>query len=149
MGGSRPSGQAPPAQTSAQTSSDESGAPSAQGGGGGEVSSALISYLQKNQGTATWLVAVSSAQSASSIILQTGESVIAMGGFSGSDPAMTVAKLKQYIAEGKLKYVLVTSDNRGDSTASTITTWLKSNATVVSSTEYGGSSTSGTLYKLS
>jgi 4-amino-4-deoxy-L-arabinose transferase-like glycosyltransferase len=149
MGGSRPSGQAPAAQTSSETSSSESGAPSAQGGGGGEVSSALISYLQKNQGTATWLVAVSSAQSASSIILQTGEPVIAMGGFTGSDPAMTVAKLKQYIAEGKLKYVLITSDNRGGTTTSTITTWLKSNATVVSSTVYGGSSTSGTLYKLS
>lgn len=48
----------------------------------------MIAYLEKHQGGATWLVAVSSAQEASSIILKTGRPVIAMGGFTGTDPAM-------------------------------------------------------------
>ncbi|MEV0407155.1 hypothetical protein [Actinoallomurus sp. NPDC050550] len=97
------------------------------------------------------LVAISSAQSPSSIILKTGDPVITMGGFTSSDPAMTVAKLKQYLVEGKLRYVLLGGDNRGGNTA--ITDWIKKNLTVVKATEYGGSSTSSstgsgqTLYR--
>ena len=38
---------------------------------------------------------------AAAIILQTGGiPVMAMGGFSGSDPAPTVAQLEQYVKEG-------------------------------------------------
>jgi 4-amino-4-deoxy-L-arabinose transferase-like glycosyltransferase len=58
----------------------------------------MISYLEANQGNAEWLVAVSSAMQASSIILSTGKPVMAMGGFTGSDPAMTVTRLKELVA---------------------------------------------------
>ncbi|HEU5030393.1 MAG TPA: glycosyltransferase family 39 protein [Spirillospora sp.] len=122
------------------------------GGPGGEVGSELVSYLEKNQGDATWLVAVSSAQNASSIILRTGRPVIAMGGFTGSDPAMTVAKLQQYVQEGKLKYVLLGGGGGGPgggSANSAVTAWIKQHGTVVTASEYGGTSGSGTLYKLS
>ncbi|MGI5328428.1 glycosyltransferase family 39 protein [Actinomadura nitritigenes] len=126
------------------------------GGPGGEVGSQLVSYLEKNQGDATWLVAVSSAQNASSIILQSGRPVIAMGGFTGSDPAMTVAKLQQYVQEGKLKYAMpgVGGGPGGGSANSAVTAWIKQHGTVVSASEYGGTSGtsgtagSGTLYKL-
>ncbi|KAB2379478.1 glycosyltransferase family 39 protein [Actinomadura montaniterrae] len=127
--------------------SGQSGQPS---GRGGEVSSQLVSYLEKNQGDATWLVAVSSAQNASSIILRTGRPVIAMGGFTGSDPAMTVAKLQRYVQEGKLKYVMLGGGGPGGGSAnSAVTAWIKQHGTVVSASEYGGTSGSGTLYKLS
>ena len=56
------------------------GGPGGFGGGGprgGNVSSQMVRYLEENQGSATWLVAVSSAQSAGSLILQTGRPVIA------------------------------------------------------------------------
>ena len=47
------------------------------------------------------------SDAAAAIILQTGGiPVMAMGGFSGSDPAPTVAQLEQYVKEGKLHYVL-------------------------------------------
>lgn len=67
-------------------------------GGGGvpgavtEVSAAPVSYLEKNQGSATYLVATVGSQSSSSIILATGEAVITIGGFSGRDPAPTLAQ---------------------------------------------------------
>jgi 4-amino-4-deoxy-L-arabinose transferase-like glycosyltransferase len=99
----------------------------------------LVAYLQQNQGSATWLVAVNRAQSASSIILETGKPVIAMGGFTGSDPAMTVTKLQQYLKEGKLRYVILGDDNRGGDSA--VTSWIKSNLTIVSAGQYGGTST--------
>ncbi|MCO6008221.1 glycosyltransferase family 39 protein [Actinoallomurus purpureus] len=161
-GGSMPTGMKPPTGNAPQGGAPSSGsapggapsggAPSggsasrgsaSRGGPGGDVSASLVSYLEKNQGGATWLVAVSSAQSASSIILQTGKPVIAMGGFTGSDPAMTVAKLKQYVTEGKLRYVLLGGDNRGGGNTA-VTSWIKQNFTVVKATAYGGSTSSST-----
>ncbi|MCW2942322.1 MAG: 4-amino-4-deoxy-L-arabinose transferase and related glycosyltransferase of family-like protein [Actinomycetia bacterium] len=146
--GQAPSGTAPAGM--GQAPSGAGGQTRRGGGMGGSVSSQLISYLEQNQGSATWLVAVSSAQGASSVILSTGKPVIAMGGFTGSDPAMTVAKLQQYVKDGKLKYVLLGSDNRGGSDNSAVTSWIKKNGTVVKASEYGASasSSSGTLYRL-
>ncbi|WP_063770923.1 glycosyltransferase family 39 protein [Streptacidiphilus neutrinimicus] len=117
--------------------------------GGGAVSSALLSYLEKNQGGATWLVAVSSAQSASEMILQSGKPVIAMGGFTGSDPAMSLARLKSLVASGKLRYVLLDSGTSGGmgggpggggQANSQATSYVKSTCTAVSASAYGGSS---------
>ncbi|MFI6519083.1 ArnT family glycosyltransferase [Spirillospora sp. NPDC050679] len=124
------------------------------GGPGGQVDQQMVSYLEKNQGTAQWLVAVSSAQQASSLILRTGKPVIAMGGFTGSDPAMTVAKLQQYVKEGKLRYIVVSGQGGGrgpDGGGAAVTSWVQQNGTLVQPTEYGGSSTGtgGRLYKLS
>ena len=93
---------------------------------------------------------MSSAQSAGSLELTTGDPVMAMGGFSGSDPAPSLAQIQAYVASGQLRYVLV-SGNGGfgggggsGSTASAVTAWVTSVGKVV---DYGGSS--GTLYDLS
>jgi hypothetical protein len=51
-------------------------------------------------------VAATSAQEAGSIEIATGLPVMAMGGFTGSDPAPTLDQLKSYIASGKLRFVL-------------------------------------------
>jgi 4-amino-4-deoxy-L-arabinose transferase-like glycosyltransferase len=141
--GSRPSGgQAPtgmPSSTGSSTGSSADASSGRPGGASGQINSQLVAYLQQNQGSATWLVAVNRAQSASSIILETGKPVIAMGGFTGSDPAMTVTKLQQYLKEGKLRYVILGDDNRGGDSA--VTSWIKSNLTIVSAGQYGGTST--------
>ena len=62
------------------------GAPGGFGGGGGSttVSSELIDLL--NATTTRWSAAVSGAQSAAPYILDTDTAVMAIGGFSGSDP---------------------------------------------------------------
>jgi 4-amino-4-deoxy-L-arabinose transferase-like glycosyltransferase len=75
-------------------------------GMGGSASSALISYLQTNRGVADYLVATAGAQSAASIITATGESVLPIGGFDGSDPYPTLDAFKQLVADGKLRFVL-------------------------------------------
>ncbi|MFI7635098.1 ArnT family glycosyltransferase [Nonomuraea sp. NPDC049400] len=141
FGGAR---QAPP------TGQSESGRTARPGGpDGGQVSTQLIEYLEANQGDATWLVAVNSAQSASSIILSSGKAVISMGGFTGSDPAMTVAKLKEYVSSGQLKYLLITSGNGPRGTDSSVTEWVKANGTLVDASAYGGTDSSGqALYRL-
>jgi hypothetical protein len=76
------------------------------GDNGGGASAALVSYLKANQQGATWLVAVGSANQGASLELSSGRAVLAMGGFSGGDPAMTVARLQQLVASGQLRYVL-------------------------------------------
>ncbi|MEO3824269.1 hypothetical protein [Actinomadura sp. B10D3] len=96
------------------------------------MDSGLISYLEQNQGGAGWLVAVSSSQEASPIILRTGRPVIAMGGFTGGDPAMTVAKLQRYVEEGELRYVLL--GERGGPRAATPASPPGSSGTAPSST---------------
>jgi 4-amino-4-deoxy-L-arabinose transferase-like glycosyltransferase len=121
--------------------------PGGHGGGGwdmGQVSPHLVSYLQKNQAGATWLVAVNNARGAAPIILQTGKPAMAMGGFSGSDPAMTAQKLQRYVQDGKLHYILLGGDRPGwgggDSGDAAVTSWITKNCATVKPSEYGGSS---------
>lgn len=128
-----------------------SGARGGFGGPGGGVDTKMTDYLEANQGGATWLVAVSSAQEASSIILRTGRPVIAMGGFTGSDPAMTVAKLQQYVKDGKLRYILLGGRMGPGGGDTAVTAWVQKNATPVDAGAYGGTTggtTGSQLYKL-
>lgn len=67
----------------------------------------LVSYLVQHKGTADYLVAVQGANAAVPIILATGQPVVAMGGFSGSDPAPSLAQLQALVSAGKLHHVLV------------------------------------------
>jgi 4-amino-4-deoxy-L-arabinose transferase-like glycosyltransferase len=99
----------------------------------------------KHQGSARWLVAVSSANTAAPIQLATGQPVLAMGGFSGTDAAMTVAKLQQLVASGQLRYVLVGGQGGGPggSGNQAVTTWVTQNCTSV---DYGGTGGASSLY---
>ncbi|MFF3942187.1 ArnT family glycosyltransferase [Streptomyces phaeofaciens] len=123
----------------AATESGDEGRTGGGMGGGTQVSSAMITYLKKNQDGATWLVAVATDQTASSIILESGEPVISMGGWSGTDDAMTLAKLKSLVKSGTLHYIVVGDSGRGSSD-SEISTWVEANGTAVS--DYSG------LYRL-
>jgi len=119
------------------------GLPGDGGGLGGNSSdTALLNYLVANRGGATWIVAANSAQEAGSIELATGLPVMAMGGFTGSDPAPTLAQLQGYIASGQLRFVLDSGGGGGPggsgSDTSSRTAWVTSTCKLVS---YGGSAT--------
>ncbi len=66
----------------------------------------LIDYLVANRGAATWIVAVPSANLAGPIQLEAGAPVMAMGGFSGGDPAPTLEQLKGFVRSGELRFVM-------------------------------------------
>ena len=70
------------------------------------ASAELVEFLVANRGDATWLAAVTGAGQAASIQLASGVPVMAMGGFSGSDPAPTVDRLQAFVRDGALRYVL-------------------------------------------
>ncbi|NTU46354.1 phospholipid carrier-dependent glycosyltransferase [Candidatus Roizmanbacteria bacterium] len=105
----------------------------------------LVSYLLAHRGTAKWIVAVASANESAPIQISGGAPVMAVGGFNGSDNALTVDSLKKLVASGQLQYYL-DSDSRGRGGPmenNSVNSWVKANGTIVN---YGGTMT---LYKLS
>ena len=71
--------------------------------------SALIRYLETHQGTTKFLVAVPSSNTADGIILATNKPVMALGGFSGSDPILTTTQLASLVAKGTVRFFLLNS----------------------------------------
>jgi 4-amino-4-deoxy-L-arabinose transferase-like glycosyltransferase len=146
-----PSGAAPTGTTrTAPSGAPPSGtAPTGNAAGGPgtstTVDSELVQYLLANRGSATYLVAASGSQSSASIILATGQPVITIGGFTGSDPAPTLEQFKQLVAEGKVRFLLAGGQGGGgggQGASSSISSW----AAQVGTTVTVGSTT---LYDLS
>ncbi|MCZ9342133.1 hypothetical protein NGM37_30675, partial [Streptomyces sp. TRM76130] len=139
-GGTAEAGGTPPSGADGQAGGRADG--TAMGGGmGGNASTELIAYLKKHQDGATWLLAVSSSQSAAQLILSSGEPIISMWGWSGSDQAMTLAKLKELVESGQLHYVQISGGGMGggmggDSSLSTeVTEWVQKNGTEVTAVD--------------
>lgn len=126
------------------------GGPGALGGPGGRssISTGLLNYLEANRGGAEYLIAVQSSHEASGVIISTGEPVMAMGGFSGSDPAMTVQQLADLVEQGKLRFVLVGGSSGPGGRNTGVSQVIESVGKVVDASTYGGQSSGGTLYDL-
>jgi 4-amino-4-deoxy-L-arabinose transferase-like glycosyltransferase len=146
------------------------GAGAGGGGAGGIQGSAttaltgseqeIYRYVSAHRDGASYLLAVSSWTDASPYIEATGQEVMPMGGFSGSVPEPTLARVKQLVKTGQLKFFLLNGSGGGPgggapgggrgATASTIESWVQSNCQTVPARDYAGSSTSaGTLYACS
>ena len=74
-----------------------------------QAESSLIAYLLANQNGATWIAAVNSANESAPIQLSSGQPVMAIGGFNGSDSTLTLAQFKQLVKEGKVRYYVASS----------------------------------------
>jgi 4-amino-4-deoxy-L-arabinose transferase-like glycosyltransferase len=98
------------------------------GGGSQSASSALKTALEKT--TTRWAAATDGSQSAATLELATGgKAVMAIGGFTGSDPAPTLAQFKAYVAAGDITYYIAGSSGGGpgggSGSASGITSWVE------------------------
>lgn len=67
----------------------------------------LVSFLKANQHGEKYLVAAQNSQSVSSIIIQTGEPAISIGGFMGGDPTITLDQFIQLVKGHQLRYMLL------------------------------------------
>ena len=116
------------------------------GGGGGFLNSsesnpALTAALQANAARYTWAAATVNSNTAAGYQLASGEPVMAIGGFNGTDPAPTLAQFEKDVAEGKIHYFIagggagVRGPGGGGGDASAITSWVESHFT---STTIGG-----------
>ncbi|WP_031102592.1 glycosyltransferase family 39 protein [Streptomyces sp. NRRL S-146] len=119
------------------------------GGGGGVggllngagVSSEAKKLLEADADQYTWAAAAIGAQNAASYQLSTGDPVMAIGGFNGTDPSPTLAQFKKYVADGKIHYFIASGSMGGssDGTSSRITSWVEATfkkVTVGSTTFY-------------
>ncbi|MGK9267759.1 glycosyltransferase family 39 protein [Bacillus inaquosorum] len=104
-----------------------------------EVDTGLLSYLRKHNTGEEYLFATLTTVTAAPYIIHENESVMAMGGFNGTDPILTVAELKKLVKEGKVKYFLLSGNNSGNSE---LVSWIKKNGKKISSDEYSSSSSS-------
>ncbi|WP_125980517.1 glycosyltransferase family 39 protein [Loigolactobacillus iwatensis] len=112
----------------------------ANGGvGSGTVNKKLLAYLEKNQGQAKYLFATSDSGTAAPYIIKTGKAVMAMGGFNGTDPAITLKQFKKLVKNGQLKYYY--SSGKSGNTA--IVNWIKKHAKKVATSKYGGTTGTG------
>ncbi|MFD4522370.1 glycosyltransferase family 39 protein [Streptomyces sp. NPDC058470] len=155
QGGTRPGGGTgtPPngaGGTGAAAGGAAGGQRGAMGGGmgggreGGGTDTALITYLEKNRDGAEWLLAVSGSQAASQLIVSTGQPVISMWGFTGTDQAMTVAKLEELVKKGELHYIQLGGGGFGGNStlSSEVTAWVEKNGTAVKASEYSSTASS-------
>jgi 4-amino-4-deoxy-L-arabinose transferase-like glycosyltransferase len=115
------------------------------GAGRGEssVSAALLRYLEQHQGTTTYLLAVGNSMSAAPYIIQTGKPVMSLGGFSGSDPILTTAQLQALIKNNTVRYFLIGGQGGGPGGDNSLSTWVQTSCTAVSSSAWQASGATG------
>jgi 4-amino-4-deoxy-L-arabinose transferase-like glycosyltransferase len=104
------------------------------GPGGSSLDTATLDYLVANQGSATWLVAASDSTAAGQVELSTGRAVMSMGGFTGSDNALTLDQLKAYVASGQLRFVEIGGQGgggQGGGAGTGVSSWVASTCTAV------------------
>ena len=113
-----------------------------RGGAGGLLQSstpgmALVTALQKDAGQYKWVAATINSNSAAGYQLASGDPVMAIGGFNGTDPAPTLAQFEQYVQSGQIHY-FISGGGRGgggigggssSSAASQISSWVTSHFT--------------------
>ncbi len=114
-------------------------------GDAGTASSTLSNLLSAS--TSRWAAATVGSQTAASLELSSGASVMAIGGFSGSDNSPTLAQFEVYVRAGDVHYFISGGGfgggpgGSGNDAAGAITSWVESNFTA---TTVGGT----TVYDL-
>ena len=91
----------------------------------------LISFLTGQKKDEKYLVGVSSANEAAPIIIATGQPVMAIGGFSGSDRILTVDSLENLVSTGEIRYFLI-QGRGGMGLQNELINWIMQNGTLVS-----------------
>ncbi len=123
------------------------------GGANATVGQGLIDYLERHQGSATYLVAVDGSVPAAPFILRSGRPVIAMGGFTGTDPAPTITQFERLVASGRVHEVYIPKSTggvgSGETSTEVVDAWVERHGTMVPSASYGGGSRATALYEVS
>ncbi len=104
------------------------------GAGGGlsgntQVSSALVKLLQTNASSYKWVAATEGSTAAAPLQLATGDGVMSIGGFNGTDPWPTLAYFKELVAKHEIHYYVGQGSQSfgGGSGSSSIESWVAAN----------------------
>ncbi|GGZ69433.1 hypothetical protein GCM10010371_31900 [Streptomyces subrutilus] len=74
--------------------------------GGTRVTAEAAAALRTGAGSYTWAAAAIGSQNAAGYQLASGEPVMAIGGFNGSDPSPTLEKFRAYVKAGKIHWFI-------------------------------------------
>jgi len=95
----------------------------------------LLEFLRANHRTESFLLATLNARLAAPIIIETGQAVMAIGGFMGADPILTPERFAALVANGQVRFVLLGGDfprrGGGESPQRLVSDWIKANGVVV------------------
>ena len=105
----------------------------------------LTAALHAGASSFTWVAATTGSNNASGYQLATGDPVMPIGGFNGSDPSPTLVQFQQHVADREIHYYIASQGFGGgqgtSGTATQISTWVQQRFTA---TTVGGV----TLYDL-
>ncbi len=101
---------------------------------GARVSAATRTLLAKDASSYTWVAAAIGSQNQASYQLATGDPVMAVGGFNGSDPAPSLAAFQDLVAAKKIHYFIGGGGpgpgmGTGAGTSSRISAWVTAHFT--------------------
>ncbi len=104
------------------------------GPGGGEADNAALAQLVEGADS-RWAAAGVGSFAVSGLELKTGASIMAIGGFTGSDNSPTLAQFQTYVADHQVRY-FIGSDRGGpprgkSGPAQEITAWVQQNFTPI------------------
>jgi 4-amino-4-deoxy-L-arabinose transferase-like glycosyltransferase len=100
--------------------------------GGTQVSSAITNLLTSGAAGYRWAAATVGAESAAPFQLASGEPIMAIGGFNGTDQVPTLAQFKTMVAAHEVHYFLGANGHTfggGSGDAARITSWVQSHFT--------------------
>ena len=112
----------------------------------------ILTYAVANSAGAPIVLAVQGgAMAAEPFLIHSDATVVGMGGFSGQDPAPTVATLAQWVQQSRLRFVLdgargMTGRGGRGGVSTQRTQWVQQHCTAVDPAGYGGAGRAGTLY---
>ncbi|MEV4626916.1 glycosyltransferase family 39 protein [Micromonospora sp. NPDC049523] len=95
-------------------------------------SAEMVALLKQDRDGYTWVAATVGSNNAAGYQLATGDPVMPIGGFNGSDPSPTLARFQEYVRAGEIHYFLGGSGFRADGgsqDAQEIATWVSENFT--------------------
>ncbi|MGI8459031.1 MAG: ArnT family glycosyltransferase [Propionibacteriaceae bacterium] len=103
-------------------------------GGGGTADSALVTLLNADADSYTWVAATTGSATTATYQLATEHPVMAIGGFTGSDNAPTLDQFTADVSAGKIHYYLGSAEGGGgrgggNSSAAAIASWVADNCT--------------------
>ncbi|MBK4349121.1 glycosyltransferase family 39 protein [Lacisediminihabitans changchengi] len=128
--GGTPPGGTPPGGNAGSQALPTGGMGGGMGGllGGGSASSAVTALLSTDAADYTWVAAAVGSNNAAGYQLASGDPVMALGGFNGSDPSPTLAEFTTLVAAGKIHYFVGSGSfgqsRGGSSEASDIAAWV-------------------------